>query len=362
MNKEEIISRLKALPYDPEDYCLLFETAKVMRGLVGGAGGIHLGCSSEVGDRMLADGARMGKDAVSKKGFRLLKIDRDIMVSDTDYSEEYGLLQDFDWIDGFRVPTEDDLKAMDELAMYFWGLVPDMMGEFCSEHYVFHYWKDSAAERDIQKIAEKQEACFRQICDTLKVEPDFRIQYYLMRSVEETARIYGAPVGGFASAPDKVFAVYNETRKVIGPHEDTHLLSRLAGDPDSDAVSEGLSVWFDRNYNSVDNLAWVIWFLQTGKYLNVQDLLDNDYFAEQSEIIKYPLMAAFTGWLIDGVGMDRYLKFLKYKDSREGFRDIYGKTAEELNELFVEYAKQYHFTDEKAVKRIEWVFRTLSKS
>ena len=54
MNREEIIQKLKALPYDPEEYWVLGEAGKVLQGLEKGAGEILLGCSRKIADGLEA--------------------------------------------------------------------------------------------------------------------------------------------------------------------------------------------------------------------------------------------------------------------------------------------------------------------
>ena len=81
-----------------------------------------------------------------------------------------------------------------------------------SKNYDFHYFKDSIAERDIDKISELQEDCFEEICETLKINPEIRIQYFLVDNPELVGVIYGdnEACNGFAEAPNKIYAVYNE--------------------------------------------------------------------------------------------------------------------------------------------------------
>lgn len=97
-----------------------------------------------------------------------------------------------------------------------------------SGNYVFHYHKDSLAEKDIDKIIAIQENCYSKICSTLKICPNLKIKYYLTNTPEEVGEIYGdkEPCNGFASPPDKIYAVYNDKIKCIGFHEDAHIINR----------------------------------------------------------------------------------------------------------------------------------------
>lgn len=124
------------------------------------------------------------------------------------------------------------------------------MKHYESKHYVFHYMPGSQAELDIVKIAAEQEVCFQYICNVLDLEPSFKIKYYLYNTPEELGRIYGdnEPCNGFAKMPDEIYAVYNETVKCIGFHEDAHIISYTINRPDSPAIREGLAMYFDRKW------------------------------------------------------------------------------------------------------------------
>lgn len=94
------------------------------------------------------------------------------------------------------------------------------MQTFETEHYTFHYGANTAAERDIEKIAALQESCFSHICAVLGLTPDFKIEYFLCDSPEEVGRICGddEPCNGFADLPSRIYAVYNETVQCVGFH------------------------------------------------------------------------------------------------------------------------------------------------
>ena len=56
--------------------------------------------------------------------------------------------------------------------------------KYSSEHYNFHFVKDSLAEIDINKIACIQEKCYKEISSFLNVFPTFKIDYFLLDTPE----------------------------------------------------------------------------------------------------------------------------------------------------------------------------------
>lgn len=231
------------------------------------------------------------------------------------------------------------------------------MKQMESEHYIFHYDADSSAERDIMEISACQEACFRYICDVLGVSPGFKIEYFLCSSPEEVGRIYGDndPCNGFADPPNKIYAVYNERVQCIGFHEDAHIISYMINRPDCPAVREGLAMYFDRKWWGIQNLDWTGFYLKTGRYIPVDRLLDQEIFFAENCAITYPIMGAFTEWLIASHGIGRYLDFYRQKNMTSAMVQVYHRTPEELNRDFTDYIRLFRIDrglEQRMVERL----------
>lgn len=183
-------------------------------------------------------------------------------------------------------------------------------------HYDFHYRPGSRAERDILEIANTQEHCYRVITSALNIFPDFRIHYFLLDTPEEVGEVYGDndPCNGFASYPDLIFAVYNDSVKCIGMHEDTHLISYARGLSPYALLREGLAMYMDKTWWDIPNAQWVRDFLENGTYIPVEQLFENDAFFAISDTISYPIAGAFTDFLIQNMGMPEYQKSIYYSD------------------------------------------------
>ncbi|MGI6509788.1 MAG: hypothetical protein ACOX1L_04320 [Erysipelotrichaceae bacterium] len=213
------------------------------------------------------------------------------------------------------------------------------MKQYESEHYIFNYHSGSKAEEDLLEIVELQEACFKHICNVLKVELDFKIQYFFCTSPEEAGQIYGdnEPCNGFVDYPDIIYAVYNNDIKCVGFHEDAHLISYKINRPDCPAIREGLAMYFDRYWWGINNLDWTVFFIKNNRYVSLVELLDKEKFFFLDCTITYPIMGAFTDWLINSYGIERYLSFYKKTDSISAIEEVYGMTIEEIDEAFKDY-------------------------
>jgi len=217
------------------------------------------------------------------------------------------------------------------------------MKNYETPNYIFHYQENSTAEKDILKIAKLQQSCFDYISNVLKATLDFKIEYFLCETAEDVGRIYGdnEPCNGFADSPNKIYAVYNEKIKCIGFHEDAHIISYTVNTPDAPAIREGLAMYFDRKWWGVQNLDWTGFFIKTDKYISVNDLLNSDVFYSKDSSITYPIMGAFTDWLISSFGIDNYLQFYKYENSESALKLVYKRSPEELNRAFVDYVQLF---------------------
>lgn len=228
------------------------------------------------------------------------------------------------------------------------------MNCFESEHYLFHYGAGTKAEQDIEAIAAYQESCIRYICHVLGVTPGFKIEYFLCDSPEEVGRIYGdnESCNGFAAPPNKIYAVYNEQVQCIGFHEDAHIISYTVNRPDSPAIREGLAMYFDRKWWGIQNLDWTGHYLNTGRYIPVDKMLSREFFFEHDCTITYPIMGAFTDWLITTYGAEAYMDMYRQKNIPMAMQQVYSQTPEELNQSFVEYVGLFK-TDQSLEQRME---------
>lgn len=210
---------------------------------------------------------------------------------------------------------------------------------FETEHYRFHYNEGTKAEKDIRSIAAGQEACFRYVCKVLNTAPAFQIQYYLCDSPEEVGRIYGdnEPCNGFAVMPDTIYAVYNGKVQCIGFHEDTHIISYMISRPNCPAIREGLAMYFDRKWWGISNWEWAGYYLKRNGSLPAAAWLEKAAFFEEDCSLTYPVMGAFTEYLMTTYGLDAYLRLYRQENMQSGMETVYGKTPEQLQEEFERY-------------------------
>ena len=96
-----------------------------------------------------------------------------------------------------------------------------------TEHYIFNFFPDSVAEKEIKDISERQEQAYTKIISFLNIpEPIQKITYYLYPDEETKKELMGDDwYAQSIYAENCVHVLYTEEIKPIGEHEDTHLLS-----------------------------------------------------------------------------------------------------------------------------------------
>ena len=84
----------------------------------------------------------------------------------------------------------------------------------------------------------------------------------------------------------------------------------------------------------------------------MSELFDNEIFSSNDCSITYPIMRAFTEWLISSYRMDQYLQFYKYENATTALKLVYNQTIKELNKAFVDYVQLFE-TDEVLEQRMK---------
>lgn len=239
-----------------------------------------------------------------------------------------------------------------------------------TKHYIFNYKTESKAEKEIQQIIELQEGCFNEITGKLGVVPEKKIIYWLCDSRAELVQISGFEyeVNGVTFLEREnptIYAVYNEEVRCVGFHEDVHAISYQYACPNSIAIIEGLAMYFDKEWWKISNELCTCVYIQDKKYKKVElMILDDDYFYGIEDMISYPIMGAFTNFLIERYGMKKYMEVYQNCDEWElAFQRIYEKKLQVLEDEFIDWilSKDYFAEQlESARKELNMIVNTNS--
>lgn len=235
-----------------------------------------------------------------------------------------------------------------------------------TEHYVFHYLENSLAARDIETIAAEQERCYEKICRLLNIQYQRKISYWLYGSPDVIGGYFwdGEPCNGlafdsetgddigtvvslsgkdedrFTVEPFSVHAVYEERIKCLGEHEDTHIImSQLCPEPESMFLVEGIAMFMDGKWWGRENRLWAQEYRKNGELINTAEVIcmDEDQFYDLESAKTYPVGGAYTEFIAERFGMDKFLKLYCSGNPDRDAEEIIGKSLSELHELFAEW-------------------------
>lgn len=223
-----------------------------------------------------------------------------------------------------------------------------------SDHYIFHYFPKSIAEKEIGLIIDRQEKAFNKIIDFLEVpDPKKKISYYFYPDAETKKDLMGD--NWYAQAIWKDFiihAIYTEKAKPLGEHEDTHLLS-LPWGLSIAFFQEGLAEylagcnWYGQNHDDVVKEA-----LKKGILPSIESMMEHKKWLELDDnnvLYYYCFTASFTKFLIEKYGKDKF-KTVYQSTSRDktkeencdAFLNVYGILQDEAEKEWENFIQRRH--------------------
>lgn len=218
-----------------------------------------------------------------------------------------------------------------------------------SPHYLFHYMEGSLAEREIDHIEKTQESAYRKITEFLGLPsyPEKKIDYYIYPDPDTKEHLMGSPWFAQSVYDDfAIHALYTEEHRVIGPHEDAHLLSLPLG-LSIGFLQEGLAEYITGRSWHGEPFEKVVRDIRTNpEFIILSDLLTthkawsdtNDTYAQQY----YAFAALFTGYLIEMYGKEKYFELYRaltrdatQSENEEHYEKVLNTTPETLYAQFL---------------------------
>lgn len=101
---------------------------------------------------------------------------------------------------------------------------------------------------------------------------------------------------------------------------------------------------FDRQWWGICNFEWALYYREENRLPPFNCLLENERFFALDCGLSYPIVGAFTEYLLLTYGTERYRLFWqKENGGEEGFWKAYGKTTGELSREFEQYLNSMPF-------------------
>lgn len=210
-------------------------------------------------------------------------------------------------------------------------LITDFSNSFekrSTDHINFFFEKPENIENINQYINTREEA-FLSICETLKVNPNFKLDFYAWNDGGEVYDKYGIILGFSISDKGIIHSVFNQT---IG-HEITHSIAfhLYMGNKTTPLINEGVAVYFDFRKNSkiIDRIKQ--FEKMKPKKVDMNELWNN--WRNIPHQISYPVSGGFIEFLIEKEGLEKLILLIA-DQSYENANRIY-------NNQFGEYLLEY---------------------
>lgn len=198
-----------------------------------------------------------------------------------------------------------------------------------SEHHVFTYEPDGAADADIDTILSFQDSEYAHILSTLEVDAlDEPITWYLYEDNATKGEVTGDSGNGHANPLNlEVHAVYGPDVAAIGAHEDVHVIAWYRiGDTGFALLGEGMAVMVDGEWWGEPLENWASEYRD--ELPSLRSLADD--FWDYDEGMTYPVSGHFVAFLLDGWGIDTLKSLYVAPDLATAFEDELGLTMEEV--------------------------------
>jgi hypothetical protein len=210
-----------------------------------------------------------------------------------------------------------------------------------TEHFDIYYYKDSTAEKKIDKIAEQKEKGFEEICRFVGADPNVRICIVLFEDGETKLQETGHRGAGWAF-DHTIVEIYNEEQKMDPYHETVHIVMGVFGNPPA-LFDEGFAVYMkERLGGKFSCCTRAGKSKNSGEWIELEELITYVEIgpAKSNPRLAYPEAACFVRFLIETYSRGKFLdafRKLKASDDKtvqqeniEMLEQIYGKSLSEL--------------------------------
>ncbi len=195
---------------------------------------------------------------------------------------------------------------------------------FIGTEHINFYFDDIQSIGNPAAYTEVREAAFVKICSTLKVEPDFNIDFYVWHDRNKFYEEYGKTLGFSISSRGIIHSADNQSAGHEIAHSIIYHLYKNGGEA-TGLINEGGAVYFDQNtgFSFEERVKKVS--KNARRNLDIKDMWAN--WGGYTENVGYPVGGAFIDYLVKKEGFDKLILLLG-DQSYENALDIYGNNLE----------------------------------
>ncbi|MFQ5825264.1 MAG: hypothetical protein ACE5JB_14570 [bacterium] len=187
-----------------------------------------------------------------------------------------------------------------------------------TEHFVFIYHGNSVPRKGIKEFANQQEQQLKNLLKRLDLFSANSVQFpqiacHLYESLEDKGLMTGnTDLSHFDLSKWEIHAIFNEDLRGDDFYSEAKLvISKYLGDTKSQALRDGLGVYFSKGWRKLGFRYWAKLFHQTGNIVSLQELLDSSIYKKESYLFMRPLAGGFVDFLITKFGEEKFLDFYR---------------------------------------------------
>ena len=214
----------------------------------------------------------------------------------------------------------DSTWIMDKKLHFDFGGTNDTLGK--TPHFTFISHNYGLESAQIVPIMKACETSYDQISRFIGRENDEIITYNIYPSIEQKGLMLSITDPAHADfRNNSVHTVMNENFQ--GPQlqlENLLLLRSVLGQPEKLALETGLSIYFTDQWQKKGYAYWASKLFHSDNLPRLSEVLDNQVFSEDSELVMGATAASLVAALIDHWGKDNFLK--QYLTWNPSFKEV----------------------------------------
>lgn len=173
-----------------------------------------------------------------------------------------------------------------------------------SSHFRLFAHGDSLSQPHIRQISEEAESVISSVTLFLGKEVNTRkFDYHIYSSAQNMGLITNEMVHAYASSPHEVHTIVNEDYYQNSFHPEASLLiESVTGEIASPAIREGLNIFFSPRWQKKGHRYWASRLFESNNTLTLNQLLDREYFEQESPLIRGAMAGSMIDFLMDQWG------------------------------------------------------------
>ncbi|MDX2247788.1 MAG: glycoside hydrolase TIM-barrel-like domain-containing protein [Bacteroidia bacterium] len=191
-----------------------------------------------------------------------------------------------------------------------WDFSDESTPRLTSAHLRLFVHSDTIAETTVNNLMARCEKNLENLQKFTGIIPNITLDYHIYGSAQNQGLITERMEQSFALTESaEIHTLLNDDYKGNFEATETRIFFRqFYGQPQVLALEEGLSVWFSPQWQKKGYAYWSSRLFESNNLLSLVQLTDNEYFQQESPLIRGALAGSFVDFLVELWGKESFLK------------------------------------------------------